>query len=232
MNRSSVFSLKAAAFILLVGLVPPAARAQTMTGLRNYRYAEVLLVSQQWLTLKVEVYNTLGYNECPDDLWKALDAKAIAGERGVKLAKLNGPRYWMMDELTGEGMSTTGKTDKFGGIEMALRGTLKTNIFQGSIGDKFYAPNSVKRETVFVFKAGLPVYELVSPKGEVYVMQSYSKIADPALSMADLAGLGSRLKLPAGWSYRSRVPESDLRLEARGEAFVINDELYNSYQRL
>lgn len=225
------------ALFMGVGLGPAAVHAQApatqaMTGLRDYRYGEVLLVRQTWWTLTVEVYNTLGYNECPDDLWNALDAKAIAKERGAKLAKLNGPRYWMMDELIGAGMSTTGRMDRFGGIEMALRGTLKTNIFQGTVGDAFYTPTTVKRETVYVFKAGLPVYELVSPKGEVYVMQSYSRIADPALSMADLAGLGARLKLPSGWAFRSRVPDGDLRLEARGEAFVINDELYNSYQSL
>jgi hypothetical protein len=63
-------------------------------------------------------------------------------------------------------------------------------------------------------------------------MQSYSQIIDPSLSYADLATLGSRLKPPKGWEYRTRTLTADLVAQAQGEAHVLQDELQNTYQRL
>ncbi len=63
-------------------------------------------------------------------------------------------------------------------------------------------------------------------------MQSYAQIADPSLSISDLENLGSRLELPKGWSYRTRVLTEDSRLRANGVAYVINDNLYDSYQKV
>ena len=42
----------------------------------------------------------------------------------------------------------------------------------------------------------------------------------------------SRLKLPPGWSYRSRILDQDLVASASGEATIIQDDLQNTYQRL
>jgi pimeloyl-ACP methyl ester carboxylesterase len=205
-------------------------QASPVADFRNYRYGEVLMVTQNFLKLKVKAFSTIGLNDCPAALWDRLDAKALAAETGAKLVKLNGPRYWVLDRIMGSGISTAGEKKSFGGIEMQFRASLDTWIWQGSIGDKFYTPNAVHRDTVYLYKAGLPVYELVSDKGEVYRMQSYSQIADTKLSMEDLAGLGGRLKLPAGWTYRVYVLDADSRLESNGLAYVINDELFDTYQ--
>jgi hypothetical protein len=64
------------------------------------------------------------------------------------------------------------------------------------------------------------------------MMQSYAQIVDPGLTLAALEHLGSRLKLPAGWHYRTRKLDADVELKADGLAYVINDDLYNSYQRV
>jgi hypothetical protein len=63
-------------------------------------------------------------------------------------------------------------------------------------------------------------------------MQSYSQIVDPALGFGDLIALGSRLKPPRGWHYRSRVLNADLVAQSIGAAHIIQDELQNTYQRL
>ena len=63
-------------------------------------------------------------------------------------------------------------------------------------------------------------------------MQAYAQIIDPKLSYDDLAGLGSRLTLPSGWTYRSRILDQDLVASASGEATIIQDDLQNTYQRL
>ena len=75
------------------------------------------------------------------------------------------------------------------------------------------------------------MYELTSASGEVYIMQSYSRIVDPELSIDELADLGSRLTMPAGWTFSSRVLDADYELVSEGTAFVIQDDLSNTYQR-
>jgi hypothetical protein len=61
-------------------------------------------------------------------------------------------------------------------------------------------------------------------------MQSYSEIVDPSQRMADLPNLDSRLKLPAGWIFRTRIPSAPLTVIATGEARILQDDLENTYQ--
>jgi hypothetical protein len=63
-------------------------------------------------------------------------------------------------------------------------------------------------------------------------MQTYALLVDPKLTMADLPTLGKRLHLPKGWHYRVRTLDRDLSLKAHGTAYVLQDELENSYQRV
>ncbi len=115
---------------------------------------------------------------------------------------------------------------------MRLVAKLDSRIWEGSVGDKFYTQNKVQRFTTWVYFAGKAVYELVSPEGDVFRMQSYAQVVDPNLGVADFGDLGSRLALPKGWSYRTRVLTADSELRANGTAYVINDNLYDSYQKV
>jgi hypothetical protein len=65
-------------------------------------------------------------------------------------------------------------------------------------------------------------------------MQSYAMIVDTSLNEAGLDSLEKKLKLPKGWKFRVRTLDEDLVLKTieGGEAFVIQDELQNSYQRV
>ncbi|MBC7971274.1 MAG: hypothetical protein H7Z11_14335 [Verrucomicrobia bacterium] len=202
------------------------------TDLRDFRYCEVLPVFRDRLTLTVEVYNTMGLNDCPADLWAKLDADALSQQYGSTATKLNGPRYWVFNQTTAGSETAAGKVVDFGGIEMKLLAKLETKLWQGSVGDKFFTPNEVQRTTSFFYRAGNLVYELISPEGEVYRMQSYAQIADPALTIADLETLGTRLELPQGWKYQARVLEADSELSADGLAYVISDNFYNTYQKV
>ena len=63
-------------------------------------------------------------------------------------------------------------------------------------------------------------------------MQSYAQIVDPKLSYDQLPGLGSRLKLPTGWKYLPVTLDADLKMHAAGEAYIVQDDLQNTYQRV
>ncbi len=72
----------------------------------------------------------------------------------------------------------------FGGIEMVKQATVALS----SMNPAPYTVNEVTRNTVFVFNAGEEIYELIDPDGGRWVMQTWSQVADPDLSSADLAG--------------------------------------------
>jgi hypothetical protein len=207
------------------------AQDRSVSGLFDKRYCEILTIKRSGLKLAVTVFNTIGYNDCPAAQWNALNADTLRAELGVDHVNLNGPRHWMIDGIVGKGVSTTGRTETFGGIEMAERATLSLGLFAARPGETPYAVGEVKRETVWIFKAGSPVFELTDPDGHVYIMQSYAQIVDKTLDLAALPSLGQRLKLPKGWTFSTRTLDADYRLEAKGVAHVVQDDLLNSYQR-
>jgi hypothetical protein len=200
--------------------------------LRDVRYCEVIPSITQGSSTTTYVYNTLTFNFCPPDQWNALTESTVNQEYGSQSAQLNGPRHWVIDQLTATGGTTSsGKTFTFGGIEMGLRATLSTPAGQPTVGDQFYTPNSVARDTIWTYQAGRPIFTLTAPNGDVYVMQSYSQSKDPALTIKQLPDLGAKLTLPAGWTYGTQTLTQDLNLNSDGLATVVNDDYYNSYQK-
>jgi hypothetical protein len=200
-------------------------------GLRDVRYCEVIPSVTDEGTITTYVYNTLGQNFCPPSEWSQLTEDEVNAEFGSDSAELNGPRHWVLDDIQGSGASTTGETFTFGGIEMNLRATLTTPAGQPTVGNQFYAPNEVARDTIFTYEAGRPIFQLTDPAGNVYVMQSYAQIADRTLTIRQLPDLATALQLPDGWSYSSETLAEDLSLNSNGLATVVNDNLYNSYQK-
>ncbi|GAB6110081.1 hypothetical protein [Fusibacter bizertensis] len=215
--------------------IPEVEKTQYMDNVkdkRNLRYGEVIPVYKKGAKLYLEVYNTMGSNELPQALWEKLDADKMAKTYGAKKVILNGPRYWVLNEIKGSSQTAEGKVVDFGGIEMTQRAVLHANIFSGTVGGKTYKENVVNRSTTYEYWKGNMVYELIAPDGSVYRMQSYSQQIDPTLTIDRLENLGSSLKLPEGWQYIASVLKEDSILKANGEAYVINDELGNSYQKV
>lgn len=171
------------------------------------------------------VYNSFPLNDCPAELWSALDPHAIAAENGAAVALLNGPRYWLMNGIEKEPQGPQ-ITKSFGGIEMIQQAT----VLLSSMNPAPYTVNKVSRNTVFVFNAGEEIYELTDREGRRWVMQTWSQVADPNLRREDLPGLAARLELPDGWAYRPRVLADELRVDTRSQpAQVLQDNLTNSY---
>ncbi len=196
-----------------------------MTGLSGKRYGEVLLVTPGEAGPQAAVYNSFPLNDCPAELWSALDPHALATEHRAAAALLNGPRYWLMNEIEKQSQGPR-ITKVFGGIEMQLQAT----VLLSGMNPVPYTANQVNRHTVFTFDAGEEIYELQDAAFRRWVMQTWSQMVDPNLSRTDLPGLGARLNLPNGWSFQSRVLTSPLRIDtATHAAQVLQDDLTNSY---
>ncbi len=196
-------------------------------GMRGVRYGEVLPIFLRDDGLHAEVYGTQMLNDCPQELWEKLDADVIAKEMGAVFVKLNGPRQWVLDGLGTKVAPVEPVLREFGGIMFRRIATLH-------LGDKLnagaYTEKRVNRGAVFYWDAGKPVFELVNPAGEAYVMQALCMGVDPTMSQESLPTLGERLAVPAGWSYRMRVLTQELVVDTTSTiATVLQDEFENSY---
>lgn len=195
---------------------------------RGDRYCEVLIASLAGGSVDVEVWGTQGLNSCPAEDWATVDADAIKTELSATAVILNGPRYWVIDGFSGNIPDVPPRT--FGTLEMHQLATI--SLAPGSLSSMPYAERTIMRDSEFEFRAGSEVYELVATDGSIYVMQSYAQIVDATLSEGDLPGLGTRLMLPSGWTYRARTLDADLHVSTPGQATVVQDELQNTYTKL
>ena len=198
-----------------------------ISDLRGVRYGEVIAVFFRGSGFEAEVYGTQMLNDCPEELWDALDADTIAGQLGAVAVKLNGPRHWMIDGLGQKVAVAEPVLCDFEGLTMR-------RIALIDLGDtpatSPYSQVHVNRGAVFFFDAGSRVYELVDPQGLAYVMQAYCVGVDPTTTEDSLATLGDRLAPPPGWTYRWRELEEDLVVDTtQTVATVLQDEFEHSY---
>jgi len=202
-----------------------------LDNVRGARYCELLVVKGHVGNLTAPVYNTLGCNDCPDAAWRKLNATKLKKELGAKTVLMNGPRYFLMDKI-GQSNAPKAKQD-FDGMDMVERATLKISLSMMRGKNQPYTEKTIRRSTEYVFNKGSEVYELVSPS-HTYIMQSYAQIVDSTLTESELPNLAAKLKLPIGWQYRALKLSDDLVLKTleSAEAFVIQDDLGNTYQRI
>jgi hypothetical protein len=219
----------AAAIVPAVAQTPDKAK-HMIDGVRDARYCELIPVVRHGIHFVATVYNTLGLNDCPPDIWDKITEAAMKKRFGALKVVLNGPRHFVMDAIAAAGDTAAGKTIDADGLALTARATIKVDL--SGLRAKPYRERTIDRETRYVFRAGQPVFLLVRPDGARYAMQSYAQIIDKSLAYADLPALGSRLKLPAGWRYEIMKPDSDLMLGAQGKATVVQDDLDDTYQKL
>jgi hypothetical protein len=216
---------------MIVAVLAPVALAADVNNLRGQRYGEVLLGTGGLVAPReFDVYNTIGLNDCPQELWSKLDPEKIKVETGAKMVRLNGPRYWVIDGMTNSSLISKEKRE-FGGIAMRQAGTVKLSLKDELSMGRPYSIHEVARDTTWVFDAGKPVYQLIDPDGSVYFMQSFS-VQKQKQDPSTLSKLDGQLKLPNGWKFRTLVLSKDFEVKAiNGIAYVVQDDLDNTYQK-
>ncbi len=225
LTRTLALALAVAALGAVAVPGSAAARTAGRSGLHNARYCEIIALDHAPPDATATVWNTIGQNDCPAAWWNAFDAGTLAKQIGASLVVLNGPRYFLMDFARGE----VGPVRTFNGQKLTEVATIPIPT-AAELARAPYTDRTITRSNIWRWKRGRTVYQLVAPGGDVYVMQSYSQILDPNLTIKQLRTLGSRLKLPAGWKYRVRRLKRPLELGAEGSATIIQDDLQNTYQ--
>jgi len=211
--------------------------ASDTTKVYDYPYGEVIPDTVSGTTMTENVFNTLGYNACPKNLWDTItEADIVAAYNAAygansTSATINGRRHWVMSTITPNGgVEATKQTLTVNGLEFGIQAQLQVEVGAPTIGSEPYVINTVQRDTTFVFKKGRSVYELTDPSGNVYVMQSYSQQVDPSLNLKKLPYIGASDQLPTGWKYRARMLTSDLSLVSSGATSIVNDHYRNTFQ--
>ena len=234
MNTFSFGRLSSVAVFALAAVMigsNPLAEAQdrtvkpyTITETRDMRFGEILVVKESG----IQVYNTTGLNDCPPELWNALDLEKIKKQFGALKVEKNGPHYWMMDWQT----VSFGEKLSFGGLEARWVGTLDPALVRkearGTAPYKVFTPKKTQK---MVYSKGKPVYELVDPDGNIYVMQAHEE----KFPLESLATLGTKLKkLPKGWQYRTRNLAENLVLDLGPDktVYAVGDEFHQYYTRI
>jgi hypothetical protein len=197
-------------------------------SVRETRYCEVLVAQLDGGAVHVQVFSTQGLNDCPQSQWAQVDASALKAELGATQVTLNGPRNWAIDSF-GSSMLLDTTVRTFGSLQMRQAGAIDLTLVEALSLGGTYTVRSITRDSEFIFFAGRPVYELVDASMRVFTMQSYSQ-EKVSLTAQDLATLGTRLTLPAGWSFRVRTLDTTLRVKAANQhQNVLQDDLLNTY---
>jgi hypothetical protein len=211
----------------------PAPAATARAPLKNAnvfgkRYCELFAVHKAASGFVADVYNTFGINDCPQATWTAIDTTAVATTLHALAVVRNGPRFWLMNKI--EKFQHGHRVIKnLGGLRMAD----VAQLILSSLSTAPFTTHMVDRATTFTWNAGSTVYELRGPGGSTWVMQSYSRQIDPALSLGQLATLAAKLQLPAGWSYRVKTLKRPLAVvTVNKNAQVVQDNLDDTYSRV
>jgi hypothetical protein len=213
-------------FVLALCFLFATTHAGSKSNMRGERYCEVIIPKT---FSQYAVYNTIGLNSCPQKAWKKVTDVCVKKETKSSRVHLNGPRYWVIDGLH-KSTLVNPTTKSICGLSMREAGVLEISPFDLLKSGAPYKQHIVNRQTTWIYKAGKPVYELIDPKGNVYVMQSYS-IQKIKQTPDSLARLGSQLKLPKNWQFKTGVLKKSATLKAiDNQATVVQDNFLNTYQ--
>jgi hypothetical protein len=201
-----------------------------MQDMRGYRFCEVgLITGSSQDNAIVNIWNTTGACDPTPEQLDALDADTIARENGAQSAWLNPVRHWIFDRLD---VWEAGEDKTFGDITGTWRGVAgAATMMQATVQGSYY-PGYIYRHNTLTFNAGSEVYLIDAPDGEAFIMQSFTRHWDPAVSEDNLAHLSSRLDLPGGWGFRTEMLDQDMEVTSNPDnlAHVLQDNLHNVYQ--
>jgi hypothetical protein len=202
-----------------------------MQDMRGYRFCEVSLITGTSQDNAIaNIWNTTGACDPTPEQVDTLEAETIARENEALSAWLNPVNHWMFDQLH---VREAGDDRIFGPIEGTWIGVTGAATLTQATGQGSYCPGYIDRSNTFTvtFNAGSEVYLLDAPDGEIFIMQSRNRHADPALREGELAHLYNRLDLPVGWGFRTETLDQDVEVSSNIDnlAHVLHDDLDNVY---
>lgn len=213
----------------------PTLSSSAPPSIRDSRYCEFLIVQGSVPSLSVSVYTTYGLNECPQNCLSTLTPQMLVddaqklGLPHVIEALINAPRFWTMDVISTS--NSLPPPVSLGCIQVHQIATLPMTT---TTPTPPYTEQVIDRNTHYLYYKDRYIYLLESPTNETYILQSYTTMVNPDLTLRLLPNLlNNGLNLPSGWTYRPILLSVDLSVDTlNGKAYVVQDNLKNTYQRL
>jgi hypothetical protein len=216
---------------------PPDGSAAQLTNydnLRSARYCELFFIQGTPETsLTANFVNSSDLNNaenpkdfCPADIWDKITPDELKAEYDVTGIFKNGPRHWTVDRIE----IPAGAVGTYAGLQARWMGKVTLPKDFGKAGATAYNPTTVARKSTMHFDSGRPVFILDDPQGTPWVMQAFTTKVDDSLSYDTLKSLGDKLKPTEGWSFRVKVLDEPLTIQAvNGTARIVQDELQGTY---
>lgn len=159
-----------------------------------------------------QIYNSTAVDDCTVERTNKLDKAQLAMEMNVPMVRINADRYWAFDKFS---LFTAGETIDVQGIKAQWVATMTTEAMKKIQDSAPYTAAAITRDSEWLWRKGKPVYLLKTPQGITWILQVYTPRVDPSLSMDNLDQLGKKLKLPAGWTFETKVLEKDLTIRTK-----------------
>ncbi|HWH58869.1 MAG TPA: hypothetical protein VN682_14655 [Terriglobales bacterium] len=201
----------------------------SVDDVRGMVWCEIVPVTGTPPNITVQIYNSTGVDNCTEERAAQIDPVKLAVQLGVSKISVNSGYYWVMDKVSA---FTAGEIFDFDGIKARWDAQMVPAVGRSQSG-KFYEAFKILRDTEWLYRNGSTVWLLRTPDDRAWVLQAFTKAKDPTLSMDTLDTLGEKLKIPDGWKFEKKTLTKDLSIEPRrssGYAYVIHDDLGNSYQ--
>jgi hypothetical protein len=222
------FYLSGTMYLLLtLLLISTSSQGAPKSNIRGERYCEVILAKT--LT-HFSVYTTWGLNDCSDQRWNKVTVTKVKQESRASFVFLNGPRFWVIDEVQHPNL-VKATIQKINELSMREVGVLHIRLADVFKSNAPYYKHEVQRQTTSIYQPGKPIYELLAPSGEVFVMQSYSIQKLPQTEHT-LYQLSTKLRLPKGWVFKTGTIKKTESIQAVNNlAIIIQDDFDNTYQK-
>ena len=210
-------------------ITPLTSQAAKKMNIRGSRYCEIIFTES---ITQYDVYNTFGLNDCPESIWSQVNIDQVKREANSSFVHLNGPRFWVIDGFVHSNL-VKANPKILGGLAMREAGVLHLSAYDllRAKSGSHYQQWKIERQTVWIYEPGKPIYELIDPEGNVFVMQSYS-IQKHSQTQDSLASLASKLTLPSGWQFKTgTLTKRETLKTINNVAIVVQDDFLNTYQK-
>ena len=212
-----------------------------LDNMHGYRYMELFLKCPG--QDQAGIFNTITLNiqpddsrdSCPADLMANYSDAQVAADYGAEFAYMSGIRHWMFDKMRVDVANNVRYMD---GLDTRWGADAANFVVPtGSSGsaEAVYIITNVTCNRTWYYNKGTTLYILDAPNGDPFIMQSYSNIVNPNQTESDLVNLGTTLKLPSGWKFRTKVLDQDMAVNGitcdgkTNQWRVVQDDLVNTY---
>jgi hypothetical protein len=127
---------------------------------------------------------------------------------------------------------------KTGEVRFSIIDAIKNNAWSNALKianvvNSSYTAFTLHSQMHYIWNIGSLAHELIAPNGDRYIMYTFTNQIATDLSRDNLIGLGSRLNLPAGWSYQNSLLSQTVTVYptplTNFQSMVVFDDFNNFY---